>query len=294
MFFFSSSRLASPFLLSYSALPRESPSPGIMASSSLPVSSCRLHQSLKRLSQSSPRSFAALMTIPRGASSNQMSLGKKRAPLTSLFMPGSSHFSGVSLSRSSPVSSCTNLRTQSSSFLSSFSSSSSCSRFFSSSIPPANSAALADPLRPFPSPPASGVFSASSSSSSSTPATATSFYDETILGQLGKDTIKGIHSMDEYELLVYGHPEKVLACLFSARFSLQGKLLLQPFLDLAVSSTSGAASASNVHFLLVDCDEVPRAAYHARVSHPSLACLRLSIDTSKTTQRKNSFLRSLS
>lgn len=73
--------------------------------------------------------------------------------------------------------------------------------------------------------------------------------------------------MEDYELLVYGHPEKVLACLFSARFSLQGKLLLQPFLDLAVSSTSGASSASNVHFLLIDCDEVPRAAYHARVSH---------------------------
>ncbi|PFH32766.1 hypothetical protein BESB_013780 [Besnoitia besnoiti] len=128
-------------------------------------------------------------------------------------------------------------------------------RFFSSAIPPANAAALADPLPATPAAPA--VFGSLSGATA----------------RAGAAQLKNVHevaTMEEYEAAVYGESKKKpVVCLFSARFSLQSKLLLQPFAHFA------ASASNNAIFLLVDCDRVPRAAYHARVeSVPSIAVLK--------------------
>lgn len=76
--------------------------------------------------------------------------------------------------------------------------------------------------------------------------------------------------MERYEAAVYDEShKKPIICLFFARFSLQSKVLLQPFLDFA------ASASNNATFFLVDCDRVPRAAYHARVENvPSIVVMK--------------------
>ncbi|EPR61727.1 hypothetical protein TGME49_201800 [Toxoplasma gondii ME49] len=130
-------------------------------------------------------------------------------------------------------------------------------RHFSFAIPPANAAALADPLPATPTPPP--VFEAVSSASSGIAS-----------GTNALKNVEEVSTMERYEAAVYEESfKKPIVCLFFARFSLQSKVLLQPFLDFA------ASASNNATFFLIDCDRVPRAAYHARVENvPSLVVMK--------------------
>lgn len=69
-----------------------------------------------------------------------------------------------------------------------------------------------------------------------------------------------IRDMDAFEVEVYRQPHQPLAIFFSAKCAANNKQLLEQFSALA------ASTGSNVRFLVVDVDEIPRAAYHCGVS----------------------------
>lgn len=79
--------------------------------------------------------------------------------------------------------------------------------------------------------------------------------------------VRVIHDMDAFEAEVYRQPPTPLAIFFAATFNTHNKLLLEQFIALAQSSSR------NTHFLIVDVDEVPRAAYHCGVSEQGLLVL---------------------
>ncbi|CDJ61344.1 RNA-binding protein, putative [Eimeria maxima] len=76
------------------------------------------------------------------------------------------------------------------------------------------------------------------------------------------EKVRVIRCMDSFEAEVYTQPPRPLGIFFAATFNTHNKLLLEQFIALAKSSNS------NTQFLVVDVDEVPRAAYHCGVEHP--------------------------
>ncbi|CDJ30350.1 RNA-binding protein, putative [Eimeria mitis] len=68
--------------------------------------------------------------------------------------------------------------------------------------------------------------------------------------------VRVIRDMDAFEAEVYKQPPTPLAIFFAATFNTHNKTLLEQFITLANSSNPKA------QFLIVDVDEVPRAAYH--------------------------------
>lgn len=72
-----------------------------------------------------------------------------------------------------------------------------------------------------------------------------------------------IRDMDAFEAEVYRQPHQPLAIFFSASCNNDNKQLLEQFTSLATSVGSTA------RFLVVDVDEVPRAAYHCGVEDSS-------------------------
>ncbi|CDI83990.1 RNA-binding protein, putative [Eimeria acervulina] len=84
--------------------------------------------------------------------------------------------------------------------------------------------------------------------------------------------VRVIHDMDAFEAEVYRQPPTPLAIFFAATFNTHNKLLLEQFIALAQSSSR------NTHFLIVDVDEVPRAAYHCGVEHPCTFVIQFNGD----------------
>ncbi|OEH77883.1 uncharacterized protein LOC34621742 [Cyclospora cayetanensis] len=76
------------------------------------------------------------------------------------------------------------------------------------------------------------------------------------------ENVKVIRDMDAFEAEVYRQPAQPLAIFFSVKFNNHNKQLLDQFMAMANSV------GSNVSFLIVDVDEVPRAAYHCGVEQP--------------------------
>lgn len=69
-----------------------------------------------------------------------------------------------------------------------------------------------------------------------------------------------IRDMDAFDAEIYRRPPQPLAIFFSAKLSALNKQFLKHF--NAVAETTG----SKAKFLVIDVDEVPRAAYHCGVS----------------------------
>ena len=85
------------------------------------------------------------------------------------------------------------------------------------------------------------------------------------------EKVRVIRCMDSFEAEVYTQPPRPLGIFFAATFNTHNKLLLEQFIALAKSSNS------NTQFLVVDVDEVPRAAYHCGVSRPYFISLRVPL-----------------
>ncbi|CDJ53563.1 RNA-binding protein, putative [Eimeria brunetti] len=73
--------------------------------------------------------------------------------------------------------------------------------------------------------------------------------------------VQVIRDMDAFEAEVYRQPPTPLAIFFAATFNTHNKEILEQFIAMAKSSNP------STHFLIVDVDEVPRAAYHCGVEH---------------------------
>lgn len=71
--------------------------------------------------------------------------------------------------------------------------------------------------------------------------------------------VQVVRDMDSFEAEVYRQPPAPLAIFFSATFSNLNKGLLEQFTEIAKASNNVAK------FLVIDVDEVPRAAYHCGV-----------------------------
>lgn len=71
--------------------------------------------------------------------------------------------------------------------------------------------------------------------------------------------VQVVRDMDSFEAEVYRQPAAPLAIFFSATFSNLNKGLLEQFTQIAKATNSVAK------FLVIDVDEVPRAAYHCGV-----------------------------
>lgn len=120
-------------------------------------------------------------------------------------------------------------------------------------------------------------------SSSSYEEVADAVGDDATAASVSTHSLLQVTSMDFYETCVYDRSQtQPLVCCFVTRGSLRSKLLLQPFKELAVATTATRRSSSSNDrppteplFLLIDCDDVPRAAYHARVEHvPSIVVMK--------------------